>query len=250
MGRVRREHLEGSSSLLLPRFDDRAVQVLRDLEKRGGQRASTDIIWLVLLTTASASSRACSSVLHDLPSTPTERSSLATLFRSSSESVFLHVAAAMRSTSWNFPCYHRPKASSSGPGSYTVPDFTGRPPARGMHPSSGAINAHFLQVPEEQREKGIMSFADVPPDGNMVADLWDRHLRSGVRKEERETARDPEVDAELIKKFKEFRKQPTLQPEEAGADQEDMISISRSIRRKRGSWWQVPKDLPETADED
>jgi hypothetical protein len=32
---------------------------------------------------------------------------------------------------------------------------------------------------------GIMSFADVPPDGNMVADLWDKHLRSGVRNEER-----------------------------------------------------------------
>jgi hypothetical protein len=33
-----------------------------------------------------------------------------------------------------------------------------------------------------------MSFADVPPDGNMVADLCDKHLRSGVRNEERETA--------------------------------------------------------------
>lgn len=95
-----------------------------------------------------------------------------------------------------------------------------------------------------------MSFADVPPDGNMVADLWDKHLRSGVRNEERETARDPEVDAELIKKFKEFRKQPTLPPGQIGTDEEDMISIARSVHRKRGSWWQVPKDLPATADEE
>jgi hypothetical protein len=29
-----------------------------------------------------------------------------------------------------------------------------------------------------------------------------------------------------------------------------MISISRSVHRKRGSWWQLPKDLPATADED
>jgi hypothetical protein len=29
-----------------------------------------------------------------------------------------------------------------------------------------------------------------------------------------------------------------------------MISISRSVRRKRGSWWQVPKDMPDTGDDD
>jgi hypothetical protein len=112
-----------------------------------------------------------------------------------------------------------------------------------------AVNAHFLLVPEEQREKGIMSFADVPPDGNIVSDLWDRHLRKGVRTEPQGIERDLERDAELIKKFKEFRKQPTLPPDQTGADREDMISIARSVHRKRGSWWQVPKDLPETADE-
>jgi hypothetical protein len=111
-----------------------------------------------------------------------------------------------------------------------------------------AVNTHFLQVPEEQREKGIMSFADVPPDSNMVADLWDKHLRSGVRREQPEPGRDPERDT--VKKLKEFRKQPTLPPGQIVPDQEDMISISRSVHRKRGSWWQVPKDLPATADEE
>jgi hypothetical protein len=114
-----------------------------------------------------------------------------------------------------------------------------------------AVNAHFLQVPEDLREKGIMSFADVPPHGNLVADLWDRHMRGGIRTEPKESApRDAESDAELIRKFKEFRKQPTLSLGEAAAEQEDMIAISRSVHRKRGSWWQVPKDLQETADED
>jgi hypothetical protein len=113
-----------------------------------------------------------------------------------------------------------------------------------------AVNAHFLQVPEERREKGIMSFADVPPHGNIVADLWDRNLRSSVRKGRSESKLDPEKEAELLKKFKEFRKQPTLAPDPAGASEEEMISISRSVHRKRGSWWQVPKDMPDTADQD
>jgi hypothetical protein len=84
-----------------------------------------------------------------------------------------------------------------------------------------AVNAHFLLVPEEQREKGIMSFADVPPDGNIVADLWGRHLRKGIRTERRETKSDPKGDAELIKKLKEFTKQPTLPPDQIGADDEE-----------------------------
>ena len=51
------------------------------------------------------------------------------------------------------------------------------------------------------------------------------------------------------KKFKEFRKQPTLPPGQIGTDEEELISIARSVHRKRGSWSQVPKDLPATADE-
>lgn len=113
-----------------------------------------------------------------------------------------------------------------------------------------AVNAHFLQVPEEKRENGIMSFADVPPSGNIVANLWDRHLRKRARTERQEAEPKPELDAELLKKFKEFRKQPTLPIDQAGPGEEEMISISRSVHRKRGSWWQVPKDLPDTADDD
>jgi hypothetical protein len=113
-----------------------------------------------------------------------------------------------------------------------------------------AVNSHFLQVPEGERDKGIMSFASVPPDGNLVAALWDRHMRSGVRKGERNTKRDPEKDAELIKRFKEFRKQPTLSPDQPRVSDDEIVSISRLVHRKRGSWWQVPKDMPDPVDED
>jgi hypothetical protein len=88
------------------------------------------------------------------------------------------------------------------------------------------VNTHFRRLPEDVREKGIMSFASVPPDGNVVAELWDRHLRTRPRTE-REVEGDPERDAELIKRFKEFRKQPTLPP---GEGEEEMISITRSVR--------------------
>jgi hypothetical protein len=112
------------------------------------------------------------------------------------------------------------------------------------------VNTHFLQLSEAEREKGIMSFAHAPPVGNAVADVWDRHMRDGYREETTTPRnRDPEKDAELLKRLKEFTKLPTLPPEEHRGE-EEMMSIKRSVRRKRGNWWQVPKDLPDPANDD
>lgn len=30
----------------------------------------------------------------------------------------------------------------------------------------------------------------------------------------------------------------------------EMVSVARMVRRKRGSWWQVPKDMPDPVDND
>jgi hypothetical protein len=111
------------------------------------------------------------------------------------------------------------------------------------------INAHFLQLPEDEREKGIPSFAGSPPPGNLLADLWDRHMRKSYR-DEPDVRLDPEKEAELVQRFKAFRKQPTLEVADPATLDDDMISIVRSVRRKRGSWWQVSKDLPDQKDDD
>jgi hypothetical protein len=112
-------------------------------------------------------------------------------------------------------------------------------------------NTHFLTLPEEERDKGIMKFGGRPPTGNSVSEVWDRHMRSKKRSDKDDRPPDPERDAELVKRLKEFRKQATLDPHDPTIDQnDDMLSIERKISRKRGSWWQVPKDLPADADED
>jgi hypothetical protein len=114
-----------------------------------------------------------------------------------------------------------------------------------LKPSLKSINAHFLQLPEEQRDKGISAFAHVPPSGNLLAELWDRSLRPGYRKKNSEP-RDPVRDAELVKRFKEFREQPTFDGK-LDPDDTEMISVSHTVRHKRGSWWQLPKDYKEEA---
>ena len=112
------------------------------------------------------------------------------------------------------------------------------------------INDHFLQLPEEERDKGISVFAHSPPAGNLVAKLWDRFMRKGYR-DEKAAKMSPEEEAELVKRLKKFRNQSTLGHGEMTAEAEaEMISVSRMVRRKRGSWWQLPKDFKEQAEDD
>ena len=55
----------------------------------------------------------------------------------------------------------------------------------------------------------------------------------------------PEKQAELIERFKDFREQPTLRENKIDIDDAEMISITRMVRKRRGNWWQLPKDFKE-----
>lgn len=106
-----------------------------------------------------------------------------------------------------------------------------------------SINEHFLQLPLEERERGISAFARSPPDGNFVAELWDRFMRTGYRGEPSVTM-SPDEHAELLKRLKAFREEPTVS--QGGGDakkQDEMIVVEREVRHKRGTWWQLAKDF-------
>jgi hypothetical protein len=112
-----------------------------------------------------------------------------------------------------------------------------------------AINDHFLALPQAEKEKGVMRFADAPPVGNLVAEIWDARMRRGYR-EEPSVKMDPAEEKKLVEKLKAFREQPTIELNEGDVVNEDeMMSVARSVRRKRGSWYQVPKDMPDTSGE-
>jgi hypothetical protein len=112
-----------------------------------------------------------------------------------------------------------------------------------------SINTHYLHLPESERDKGILSFAKFPPDGSMVADLWDRFMRKGIRDEE-PVKMSPDAEAALVARLKAFSQQPTLRDVEgASPDEPEMISVHRMVRHRRGSWWQLPKDYKEPSDD-
>jgi hypothetical protein len=99
----------------------------------------------------------------------------------------------------------------------------------------------MIEIQPHEREKGISKFAPSPPDGNLVAELWDRFLRKGYR-DEPPVEMSPEQEAEVLKRLKEFTKGRPRQDGVSGKDDE-MISVQREVRHKRGSWWQLAKDF-------
>ena len=109
------------------------------------------------------------------------------------------------------------------------------------------LNDHFSQLPDAEKEKGIMRFARNPPlDGDfLVTKLWDKHLRRWRDSEPVEVPEDPEKNKKLVEHLTKFSEAPPLQPSEIDFDPRDpeTLSIQRFVRKKKGSWWQLPKDL-------
>jgi hypothetical protein len=109
------------------------------------------------------------------------------------------------------------------------------------------INNHFANFPEQEKEKGIMAFANVAPDleGSLVRQLRARHLRPGVDDQQPPPKRNPAADKQLIDELTSWRDAPTVPgaARDAAIREPDMLTIERRVSKRKGSWWQLPKDL-------
>ena len=64
-------------------------------------------------------------------------------------------------------------------------------------------------------------------------------------------AMDPEKSRELLEQLKAFTEGETLSDSQIPKTDGELVamSIKRKIRRKKGSWYLVPKDLPDSTHE-
>jgi hypothetical protein len=112
----------------------------------------------------------------------------------------------------------------------------------------GRINEHFLRLPEETRKRGILTFAPEPPTelDTLVARLWDE-LMPGWRQRPTDVPLKAEDSERLAQSMRELMEAPKLPPDKVDFDDQSAsaISMSRMVRRKKGSWWHVPHDLVE-----
>jgi len=114
------------------------------------------------------------------------------------------------------------------------------------------INDKFLQeFSPEKREAGLDKVIPDPPDGPyLTAQLWDRHLGKWRERRSKPIELSPEAEKKIVERMKRFTKAATSQEGMPTSQEEvEVISMARSVQRKRGSWWQVPKDLPEPVDD-
>lgn len=115
------------------------------------------------------------------------------------------------------------------------------------------LDQHYAALPEETREQGIMAFAHYPmgDDSSLLVQLWDRHTPGWRRDVSKEQVVKPVKNEKLAAELKKILNSRPLTPDEIDFDRNkiDSMTIRRFARKRRGSWWQLPKHLEEIDNE-
>jgi hypothetical protein len=107
---------------------------------------------------------------------------------------------------------------------------------------------HYSKLPDDVKEGGLMRFAARPPldlEQSLVVQLWDRHLDPIWRAAQPGPSLDPAEDAKVLEHLKKFSEATPLPRDEVDFEPEDaaMVQIKRRVHKRKGSWWQLPRDL-------
>ncbi len=109
------------------------------------------------------------------------------------------------------------------------------------------INQHYESMPETEREKGLNVIAQYPPfdDGSLVTRLWDRFLPRWRTNLKEPIQMKEETHDRLVQHIKRFADAIPLRSEQVDFDlsDPDALVLKRRIYKRRGKWWQLPKDL-------
>lgn len=110
------------------------------------------------------------------------------------------------------------------------------------------LNEHYSNLPDAEKEKGITRFASTPPqeDDFLVGRLWDSHLRPWRDgKPYSPDIMNSEAEKRLVEYIEKEAEARSLSPEEIDFDptNTDFLTIKRKVQPRKGSWWQLPKDL-------
>jgi hypothetical protein len=108
------------------------------------------------------------------------------------------------------------------------------------------LNEHYLQLPEEVRDKGLYDFADTPPDDTtyLTTRLWDAYLPKW-RGESKKVDLPPHLQEalkELIDKYQN-KSVPVPGSADVRVDELDFVQVSKKIKPAKGSYLRFSRDV-------
>ena len=108
------------------------------------------------------------------------------------------------------------------------------------------LNRHYSLYPDRIREQGIMSFATWPPADmdSLVAQLWDQFCPNW-RNLSQVTIDNPTQTNKILENIRTISNAPPVHTEDMDFDVKNpnAMLVKRNFRKKKGSWYQLPKDL-------
>jgi len=113
------------------------------------------------------------------------------------------------------------------------------------------LDAHFLALPEDVREQGVVTFATNPPDDTsfLTTRLWDKYLprwRERGYEPRKPSKADSQRIAALTRAMTESTAPPGIQ---IGSDEADAIVFQRMIPIRMGKWRLVSPEVEKAARE-
>jgi len=117
----------------------------------------------------------------------------------------------------------------------------------GVHLKSDlrALNEYFLERPGTAGDRDVWSFPDYPPESvaPLVSRLWNKYM--GERRDERHADGVPRDRGKVIDEVDRMHRAPAIPLDRVEFDltNPDAITLERRVRRGKGSWLQLPKDV-------
>jgi hypothetical protein len=118
------------------------------------------------------------------------------------------------------------------------------------------LDLHYDSLPEEEKKKGVYSFAAYPPDDDscLVTRLWKKHMappsisQQRPSKYEGKTIYVPPAGSdpkEIIKALDDFEKNavPLSPGTPIDMDEAAVVQFTRLIRQRKGKWVRVPENV-------
>ena len=106
------------------------------------------------------------------------------------------------------------------------------------------LNDHYRSLPIEEREKGISAFALFPPEDNrfLVTRIFDSLVPRWRDVAGSSLVLDQDQQQKLLRELKALMNADE-DTAARSAREPDFLALRRSVKKKKGSWFQLPKDF-------